>query len=469
MRSLTLKLTLAFLVVSLTGVALAAIFARWTTLREFDRLIQDQAESSFISDVAAYYQTYGTWVNVAANIPHRRLPAEAAADRTLDHNRPKVQPDRTQSSLPPFSFVLVDQQRLVVVPGGSYQMGERVSVARLSQGAPIEVGGQVVGTVLRAADTLMLDAKEQQFLARVNQALFYAALIALVVAFALGLLFARTLAHPLREMTTAAQAMSKGELRHQVPIRSRDELGQLAAAFNQMSANLAHATELRQQMTADIAHELRTPLTVITGYIEALRDGVLKPTPSRFDTMHNEAQQLKRLVEDLRTLSLADAGELPLTIQATPPRALLERLLAAFAHRAEQSRVALKLEVADNLPAAAVDAERIIQVLENLVSNALRHTPAGGEITVSAQAQPDAILFAVQDNGEGIAPDVLPHIFDRFYRGDAARGEESGASGLGLAIAKSIVEAHGGSLTAASHGIGAGSTFTVRLPRSPKL
>jgi signal transduction histidine kinase len=275
---------------------------------------------------------------------------------------------------------------------------------------------------------------------------------------------ARTLTHPLRELTAATRAMAKGRLGPQVPIRSRDELGELAASFNQMSTDLAKATELRRQLTADVAHELRTPLTVMAGYIEALRDGILQPTPGRFEAMNLEAQQLKRLVDDLRTLSLADAGELTLARQAIAPQALLQRVGAAFSPQAAQAHIAFRITSDEQLPAIDVDIERIVQVLENLVSNAIRHTDEGGEIVLSARSAGTDILLTVQDSGRGIAPEALPHVFDRFYRAEAERAAESGESGLGLAIAKSIVEAHGGSITADSPGAGQGATFTVCLP-----
>jgi signal transduction histidine kinase len=292
-----------------------------------------------------------------------------------------------------------------------------------------------------------------------------AALAAMAIAVFLGVILARTLTRPVRDLTGAIQAMARGELRQEVPVRSSDELGTLTATFNQMSADLARANDLRRQQIADIAHDLRTPLTVITGYIEALRDGVLRPTPARFDAMNTEAQHLKRLVDDLRTLSLADAGELPMTPQPTAPAALLERLAAAYAPQAAARGIALAVDAAPDLPEVAVDPERMVQVLGNLVTNALRHTPAGGRIDLAARAEGARVTLTVTDTGEGIPPDVLPHIFDRFYRGDPARSQPDGESGLGLAIAKSIVEAHGGTIAATS-APGQGTTFTITLPRA---
>jgi two-component system sensor histidine kinase BaeS len=460
MRSLTAKLTLAFLIVGLTGAALAAVFAQWATSREFDRLVQDQAQSNFITDVSTYYQVHGSWEGVASSIPLRRPPPAAPLEPARSKNQSRPQPGPAE---PPFSFVLVDQQGNVVVPGGAYQTGDRVPGGKSKQGTPVEVGGQTVGTVLATGRPLALDPKEQQYVTRTNQALFLAALISIGGALILGTVLARTLTHPLRELTTATRAMARGRFGQQVPIRSQDELGELAVSFNQMSADLARAVDQRRQMTADIAHELRTPLTVITGYIEALRDGVLKPNADRFEAMYGEALQLKRLVEDLRTLSLADAGELPLARERVSPQALLERMVSTFAHPAGQRGISLRVTADADMPEIYVDPERLVQVLENLMSNALRHTPAGGEIVLSARAQAGAVLLAVRDNGEGIPTEVLPHVFDRFYRGDASRDERVAESGLGLAIAKSIIEAHGGTITASSQGAGQGSTFTIRL------
>ena len=439
MRSLTFKLTLAFLLVSLTVAVLFAVFARSATVKEFDRFALEQVQSDFITNMSAYYQSHGSWTGIG-EIFH-------------------------QGALPPPPLALADQSGYVVLPAGLYRFGERVPVTDLAQGIPLEIEGQVVGTALPIiGGSLGRDLAGEQYLARTNQVLFNAALGATAVALLLGILLARTLTHPLRELTAASRAIARGELEQQVPIRSQDELGKLAASFNQMSADLARANRLRRQMTADIAHDLRTPLTVITGYIESLRDGVLEPSPARFDVMYQEAQHLTRLVEDLRTLSLADAGELTLNRQFVSPQALLERLAAAHQHQAEQQNIVLQVRTEPDLPAINVDPERMAQALGNLVGNALRHTPDGGQIVLSAQRQADTVLLMVQDNGEGIAPEVLPRIFDRLYRGDESRQQQNGESGLGLAIVKSIVEIHGGRVSAISAGIGRGSAFVIHLP-----
>jgi signal transduction histidine kinase len=282
------------------------------------------------------------------------------------------------------------------------------------------------------------------------------------LALLLGVVLARTLTQPVRELTAATQSIAKGALGQQVRVRSRDELGTLAMSFNQMSTDLAHASVLRRQMTADIAHDLRTPLSVILGYTEALREGKLPAEQDIFDTLHTEAQHLQHLIDDLRTLSLADAGELPLMRQFIPPHALLERTAAAYKAQAQAHNIMLEVQSGADVPDLDVDPERMAQVLGNLVGNALRYTPPNGKITLGARLIGQTVILQIRDTGSGIAAADLPHVFERFYRADPAR-QQSGASGLGLAIAKGIVEAHGGVISVESM-LGQGTTFTITLP-----
>jgi signal transduction histidine kinase len=473
-RSLTLKLALAFLVVGVIGTALAAGLARWIMFNEFGDLVLDEGRSDFVDAVSTYYQAHGSWNGVARYLPQigavpvplpppegQSLPGDQPQQPLPQNaNRPGAQP------LPTFAFALVDLDGYVVVPAGPYQMGDTVSPGELKQGTEVTIDGQVVGTVLTTGEAPELSPREELFLTRINWALLYAALGAILIALILGLFLARTLTRPLRELTTASQAMAQGDLEQQIAVRSRDELGELAAAFNRMSNELAQANQARRQMTADIAHDLRTPLTVIKGYAEALRDGDLPPAAVTFETIYQETEHLSHLIEDLRTLSLVDAGKLTLHHQAVSPRDLLERASAAYLPQAQHLGVTLSVDAATDLPLVHVDPERLAQVLGNLMGNALRYTPTGGRITLAAQQQADAVRLIVQDTGTGIDPVDLPHIFDRFYRGDDARETNEGESGLGLAIAKSLVEAHGGTITAAS-APDEGSTFTIILPITP--
>jgi signal transduction histidine kinase len=448
---LTYKLTLAFLFVSLIAIGLAALFVWTTTATEFNNYIIDQRQAQFISIATDYYHTHGNWRGVDVVLREQGLLPP-----------PPVRPGDPQPD--PQPFALIDQNREVIISGGEYQPGHKVQPNVLDQGAAIEVNGQRVGTVLDTGQPPQRSPIEDKYLASVNQSLLIAAVGGALIALILGLFVARTLTRPVRELTTATHALAHGDLQQRVPVRSRDELGELAQAFNQMGTDLAHATQLRRQMTADIAHDLRTPLTVIGGYVEALRDQVLAPTPERFDMIYGEVQHLQQLVEDLRTLSLADAGELRLNRQPIEPRALLAEVAALFQHRADQQQIALSVDAADTLPAINVDEGRLFQVLGNLVANALRYTPEGGHITLSAVDRSGSVHLIVQDDGAGISPEALPHIFDRFYRADQSRQQELGESGLGLAIARSIIEAHGGTIEVRSD-VGQGTTFVVRLAK----
>lgn len=459
-RSLTLKLALAFLVVGVIGTALAAGLARWIMFNEFGNLVLDEGRSDFIDAVSTYYQANGSWDGVARSLPPiGAMPAP--------HPQPQPPPQGAEhpgaQPLLSFAFALVDQDGYVVVPAGTYQVGDIVSPGELEQGTDIEIDGQFVGIVLTTGEAPELSPREELFLTRINWALLYAALGATLIALLLGLFLARKLTRPLRELTAASQAMARGDLEQQVTIRSQDELGELAAAFNRMSAELTRANQARRQMTADIAHDLRTPLTVIKGYTEALRDGDLLPASATFETIYQEAEHLSHLIEDLRMLSLVDAGELTLHRQAVQPKDMLDRTAAAHLPQAQQSGIALNVDAAADLPPIYVDPERLAQVLGNLVGNAMRYTPEGEQITLAARQQAGALQITVQDTGVGIDRVDLPHIFDRFYRSDDARETNEGESGLGLAIAKSLVEAHGGTITVASTQ-GAGSTFTITLP-----
>ncbi|MBK5108223.1 MAG: HAMP domain-containing protein, partial [Anaerolineales bacterium] len=298
---------------------------------------------------------------------------------------------------------------------------------------------------------------------RLYSSLVLASVGAVLVSILLGVLLARTLTRSLRELTTATQKVARGDLEQQVPVRSKDELGELAASFNQMSSDLAKSRDLRRQMTADIAHELRTPLTVVLGHTEALSEGQLPPDPETFEIIYDETKRLNRLVEDLRTLSLSDAGELHLNQQRISPKELLERAAAARKQEAIVNQVQLQIEAGESLLEIFVDADRMKQVLVNLLDNALRYTPTGGEIKLAARSAEAGVEIMVKDTGPGIPQEDLDHLFERFYRGDKSRQREEGGSGLGLAIAKSLVEVQGGQIRVESKP-GEGAAFIISLP-----
>jgi signal transduction histidine kinase len=463
--SLATKLTLAFLLVSLTGTALVAILVGQITTSEFDKYLLDQMQSSFVLQASQYYQANGSWSGASQGLRATEsftslAPAPRATPAAGVSSPATNQPPWPQRRDNP--FLLADRDGYTVVSAGPYHLGERVPIGDLAKGVPVDANGRMVGTAIFVGALLPRDPKEDAYLEQTSRAIVVGAVGGTLVALILAIVLAATLTRPLRELTAATRAVAKGEV-HQVSVRSRDELGQLAASFNQMSADLASSAEARRQMTADIAHDLRTPLTVITGYLESLRDGVLKPTPARFEVLYNEARHLQRLVEDLRTLSLADAGELPLNKQPVSPRALLERAAESFRQQADQKGISLEVQAAEGLPTVAVDAERMMQVMGNLLTNALRYTPGGGAIRLLAVSGRNEVSITVQDSGAGISAAALPHVFDRFYRGDDSRRDSDGESGLGLAIARSLVNAQGGEINAVSEP-GRGASFVMAFP-----
>jgi signal transduction histidine kinase len=474
-RSLTFKLTLAFLVVSLTGIAIVAVLVANITNTEFNRFTQDRSMADWVSAAQSYYQEKGAWTGVQEAFTENGLLRASGhpdfgktANNTQSTNGTQQNTAGQQAidNPPPLPYTIVDANNLVVMPLGPLKAGDTIPSDLMQTKQAITVNSQVVGYVVVINGKQNRDPLETRFLTSTTQALIFAALGGSILAVLLGLLLARTITRPVRDLTEASSAMAKGQLNQQVPVRSNDEIGVLTKTFNKMSADLEYSNHLRQQMTADIAHDLRTPISVIAGYLEGLKDGVIKPSPKRFVAMYDEVLYLQRLIEDLRTLSLADAGELSMNRQSVQPVDVVERVVTSFSNQAESMKINLAASVAENLPAVKLDPERMQQVLSNLVSNAMRFTPEGGEIAISAGLEDGRIRFDVRDNGEGMEPEVVQHVFERFYRGDSSRQE--GGSGLGLAIAKSIIELQGGEISASSQGSGTGSTFTIHFPAVPE-
>ncbi len=315
----------------------------------------------------------------------------------------------------------------------------------------------------RAMMERMLGPAERDYLSSVQTAVWVAGGLAGLVAVALGLLLARQIASPARALTAAARRVAGGDYAQRVPVRSRDELGELAMAFNSMAEALGHQEELRRRLVADIAHELRTPLAIIQANLEALLDGVRPLSTAAVADIHEETQLLARLVTDLRDLSLAEAGQLTLRREPTDLGALAHGSVTKFEAPARDKGVRLRLEVPDALPTADVDPDRAAQILGNLLDNALRHTPEGGLITVSVQPAPGGVRVTVADSGPGIPAEHLPCIFDRFYRADLARSRKLGGSGIGLAVVRQLTEAHGGRVRVESSA-GRGAVFHLEFP-----
>jgi signal transduction histidine kinase len=449
--------------VALLGVGTVALVTNRVIAREFTLYISrgGQMRSQEWAQLAAeYYQRTGSWEGLNVFFE------EAALGRGLGQGRGRrlgQQGKGTGSSSVERILIVAPEGQIVFDTQGEL-VGRPVAAEDLELGAPIVVDGQTVGTLLATTGDLSGHFEfEQRFLETVNRAVVWAVLLVAAAALLAAVLLSRQLVAPLRQLTAAAEAMSSGDLSQRVDVRTGDEVGDLALAFNRMAGDLQVAEVQRRQMTADIAHELRNPLSVIRGNLEAIFDGIYPADIEHLTPIYEETLLLQRLVEDLRLLSLADAGQLELIRSDVDVEQLLSGVAESAQAVAQDRGITLHVETPEEPLVVDGDADRLRQVIGNLVSNALRYTPAGGAVTLSARRADHRVRFAVTDTGPGIPAEDLSHVFDRFYRGDSARNRASGGSGLGLAIARALVEAHGGTISVEST-VGQGATFLVELP-----
>ena len=309
-----------------------------------------------------------------------------------------------------------------------------------------------------------------QYTTAVYEAVTYAALAALIAAILASFFISRQVVTPMLHMMSLSQRIAEGEYQERLALPGgqqadqTDELGQLALRFNQMADKLEKTETMRRQLIGDVTHELRTPLTAVKGYLEGLMDGVLPADPETYEQIHSEIDRLQRLVNDLQELSRVEAGAFQLNLAPVPPERLIERIQSTFGRQFEDKNIQLVTDVETGLPNLFVDKDRIIQVLTNLAGNALQYTPNGGKVSISVRREKSEILFAVKDTGIGISTEQLTFIFNRFYRTDKSRNRASGGSGIGLTIAKALVQAHQGKIWAESNGEGKGSTFSFLIP-----
>src|SRR5512139_607425 len=369
MRSISTKLILAFLSIGIISVTIIFLTARWNTRQEFIRFLTEQDRSNIVDQLTEYYENYGTWAGAEFYL----YPTDG--HQGLDGRPPRRIP-----------FILTDPRGAVLIANDRYRVGDKVSTSDLKEGVAITEEGKVVGVLVPVPmPTFEGQPREVEFIQRINLYLLYGALVGMVIALLLGIILSRTLTRPIRELTRATHAVSEGDLSQQVPVRSRDELGELAKAFNKMSAELSRSVNARKQMTADIAHELRTPLSLILGHAEAVHDGVLPPSAENFEIIREEATRLEHLINDLRTLSLADAGELSMQVETVEPQRLVQEVSALYQYQAQKKNIAFALEIAPALPPIEVDPGRMTQVLTNILDNAMRHTPEVGHILIAAR------------------------------------------------------------------------------------
>ncbi len=437
-RSLTFRLTLLFCFVSLIGVAIVAVLASRITQNEVSSLLNRQEQERIARELGDFYEEAGNWADVNQQI---------------------------EGLYAPRNFVVVRDDNTIILQGLGLPLGQKIPRDEAEGRIVIRANGDRVGYLVsfQPGKRLPPPQNNDDILSSINRNIIYGALAALAISSVIGVLGARQITKPIVELTAASHNIAAGDLSQQVPVRSKDEIGQLATSFNKMSADLVKGQKQRQQMTADIAHDLRTPLSLILGHAEAIEDGVLPATPETLHIIHDEAKRLNGLIEDLRTLTLADTGQLTLEKRKVNPADLMNR--AGYAHKplAQEKNIEISIDVNEKLPQIEVDPRRIGQVLDNLVSNAIRYTPPNEKIKLEVDTHHEGLRFSVQDSGPGIAESDLASIFDRFYRADKSRNRSEGGSGLGLAIARSLILQHNGRIWAESQ-VGQGTNFQFILP-----
>lgn len=328
--------------------------------------------------------------------------------------------------------------------------------------APIIFGQFEPALLLAGTDDTPAEAFGQTLL----YSLLVAGVVATVAAALASLFISRRFVEPLRYVLAATSRIASGRYGERVPVRDADELGELSQSFNAMARALEEAERRRMEVISDVSHELRTPLSTIRGYMEGLAEGVVEPSQETWTLLYAEFERLGRLVDDLRRLSRAEAGQLDLSMTPVSPAEAVRLAVGGMLPLFDEKSVELKSAVSEDLPSVLADVDRVVQVLSNLLSNALGHTPDGGRVVVEAEASGDEVAFEVTDTGTGIAPEHLERVFERFYRVDRSRsrGEARGGSGVGLAISRALVEAMGGRIRVESPGLGEGATFVFTLP-----
>lgn len=372
---------------------------------------------------------------------------------------------RQWGNLYEWRIIVTDANGTVVADSKGDLLGRQYEAE--ARGRPIATPGKPynIGTLYispessRGADFPLFYALFEQ----IGRFLLWGCLVAISIAIALTFLLSRRILAPVKALTSAARRLGQGDFSQRVQIKDKSELGELAQTFNSMASNLEHAEKLRRNMVADVAHELRTPLSNIRGYLEAIRDGLIKPDAEAIHSLEEETILLSRLVDDLQELSLAEAGELRLVYQQEDIAKLIKQTAVSWQPQMATKGITLSIGLPDNLPPVYIDWQRISEVLHNLLENAVAHTGRGGTVAITAAAKGKWIEVSVTDTGEGISAEDLPYIFERFYRVDKSRTRATGGRGLGLTIAKRLVEAHGGKIEAHSE-LGKGSRFVFTIP-----
>lgn len=450
-----LRLFLAFTLIVIISVVSVVLIARQNTTNEVRAFMFRggmAGSGGLVTALEDYYQNHHSWSGVEVLL--QSPGGGRGASQGVGSGMGAMMNQRLR---------LADSQgKLIIDTSTQYPVGNLTS-SEIDIAIPLSADGQVIGYLLPEGGMGFTHNDETFLISRINRAALIAGLIAAALSLILAFLLAYRLLRPVRELTYATEGLAKGDLSQRVRVQGNDELATLGNTFNQMADSLQNAEQSRRAMTADIAHELRNPLAVQRANLEALQDGIYPLTPESLDPILEQNQLLSRLVEDLRTLALADSGQLDLEQIPTDYPALVKRVTERFEPQTGSKQIQIFFSAVTPCPEVIVDPGRVEQILGNLLSNAIHHTPQGGRIWIEIHCSSSSAILTLRDNGLGIPPEALPYVFDRFYRADKSRSRSEGGTGLGLAIARQLAQANGGDLQAANHPVG-GAIFTLTLP-----
>ena len=457
-KSLRTRLILSYAAVALVTVLVALLFVQFRSGQSLRKLVIDQQ----VEELSVMVEDYYTKNQDMDGFVYYYLATmlRSAADSPFSQPLRGSDPENIRGIRG-----LVDSEGKTLLPMQKLPVGVYVPERWLEGAREVEVDGVAVAWILIDEKSLELTKSEQLFTDQVNLAIAIAAGAGILTAVVIGILLAEGILKPIRRLTEASEQMAQGALGQQVDVTSKDEIGRLGESFNRMSADLARADAERKRLTADITHDLSTPLQIISGYIEMYENGDVSLNPRQLGIIKTELENLRRLVGDLTMLTQAEGGGVEILLSPVAPNQLLEQIAQAFHPIASQQGVDLRLDLDETPVMINVDEGRMLQVLKNLIENALRHTPAGGTVTLASKVG-EQVELSVADTGDGISAEDLPLIFERFYQTDKARTGSKGKMGLGLAICKALVELQGASIKAESPGLGQGTRITVTIPRA---
>jgi signal transduction histidine kinase len=454
-HNLQFRLLLAFILIIIITIGTTSFFVArnvWGEIQRYEELNNSVRMSRVISLISRYYFLNGSWDGIQALVEQLGEMEEKRIILT-----------------DPMSITIADSEKDLV--GKKYvttEIGEDISLPIISLPSQSDQDSLFIPDSSLKIGTVYISPQDSSVLtiylsSAINRFLIWGALLAIAFAIIITFFLSRRILSPIRALTNTAKKLGKGDFDSRVNIKDKGELGELANTFNSMASDLQRVEVLRRNMVADVAHELRTPLSNVSGYLEAIRDDVIKPEPAVIASLSEEVDLLSRLVNDLQELALADAGELKLERQPEDLTQLIAQSVKSIQAKVIEKGLTTSTTMPENLPLVYIDYHRISQVLRNLLANAIIHTPSEGNISVLAEPAGQFIRIVVSDTGEGIPPSDLPNMFERFYRVDKSRSRSAGGSGLGLTIVKRMVEAHGGKVDVTSE-LGKGSSFSFTIP-----